>query len=214
MGIQLLFADDHGLIRESIKSLLEADERIQSVHLASNGEQAIEMALQSAYDVIVLDIQMPKCNGLNALQTIRSDNPDAKVILISTFLQKEIVQAAIQFGADGFLLKDISPQIFVDSILLVQSGMMVYQKEVRCFMQTLAEPPAPDVQALYGLTTRDLEYIRLVADGLTNKEIAQMLNASEGTVKNRVSSILQKLSLDARAQIAVFAVKNNLLQTN
>jgi len=214
MNIQLLFADDHSLIRESVKTLLETDKRIHCVHLAENGEEALEKVKQNKYDVIILDIQMPKCNGINALQKIRNEQPEAKIILISTFLHKKNVQTAVQMGADGFLLKDINPHLFVESILLVNKGMIVYQNEIRSFMQTLTEPNAPTVQTMYGLTSRDIEYIRLLADGLTNKEIAQIKNTSEGTVKNRVSSILQKLSLDARAQIAVFAVKNNLHLSN
>jgi DNA-binding NarL/FixJ family response regulator len=214
MNIQLLFADDHSLIRESVKTLLETDKRIHCVHLAENGEEALEKVKQNKYDVIILDIQMPKCNGINALQKIRIEQPEAKIILISTFLHKKNVQTAVQMGADGFLLKDINPHLFVESILLVNKGMIVYQNEVRSFMQTLPEPTAPTVQTMFGLTSRDIEYIRLLADGLTNKEIAQIKNTSEGTVKNRVSSILQKLSLDARVQIAIFAVKNNLHLSN
>ena len=207
----MVFAEDQQLIRESLRFLLAEDPELVIEALASGGREAVELCRDLKPDLILLDIQMPDMNGFEAADSIRRTVPDTKIVFLTTFADRETVRRSLDFGADGFLLKDIHPELFIQALKSIASGLVVYQPELKQYMSHCGQTAPESRELPFGLTPRDREYIRYIVEGMGNKEIARIDGCSEGTVKNRVSGILNKLSLEVRTQIAVFAVRNNLL---
>lgn len=212
--IRVLIADDHIMVRQGITQILELENDICVVSQASNGEEAIKLALEYKPDVILMDINMPGINGLQAIKELKQDSSTKfKVIVLTIHQDREYLFKTIQMGAEGYVLKDAEPSVLVDAIRSVYNGQTYIQpnmtKElVREFNRvTLHEK---DKNEEGNLTSREIEVLELIAEGMINKEIAKQLYISEKTVKNHVSNIFKKLNVSDRTQAAIYAFKHNL----
>ena len=199
--MNLLITDDDGLIRDSLKIMLELEEG-WSAQTAGNGDEAYELCTINSPDVILMDIRMPVCDGVAATRKIKAAFPHIKIIMLTTYTDDAYIQAAIEAGAEGYLLKSTPADGIVERIRAVEKGSYVFDKGVRISAQK-AQSPSFD-----NLTDRENEVLSLVASGLSNNEIAAKLYLSQGTVRNIVSALLVKLSLRDRTQLAVFYWKN------
>ncbi|MEL6158408.1 MAG: response regulator transcription factor [Cyanobacteria bacterium J06623_5] len=210
--IRILLADDQYLIREGITALLELEETVEVVGTAENGQEAIEKALNLKPNIILMDVRMPEMTGVEATARIKQALPNCQVIMLTTFDDEEFIVQSLLAGACGYLMKDIPPKDLIQAIKLANAGVFQLAPEVAGkLVGSLKKRQAihrvkPQVEA--PLTARELEVIRLIAGGKTNKEIAKAFNLSEGTVKNHVSNILMRLELRDRTQAAVYAVEN------
>lgn len=207
--IRVMICDDHFMVRQGLSSYFELQEDFDVVGEAANGKQAVEMALAKRPDVVLMDLMMPELDGLSALRTLKGK--DLRVIILTSFLDAEKAMACIEEGAMGFLTKDIQPADLVDAIRAVHRGEPRLHPEVmKRLMSRSLHPQQPHGKEL--LTPRELDVLRALAQGLTNREIAEKLVISETTVKTHISSILSKLQLTDRTQAALWAVREKLLE--
>ncbi|KQL54009.1 LuxR family transcriptional regulator [Heyndrickxia shackletonii] len=212
--IKIIIVDDQPLIREGLGTLLNLRPEIEVVGMASDGLEALNVALEKRPDLILMDIRMPNMNGVEGTRVLREKLPDIKVLMLTTFNDSELIYDALQEGASGYLLKDMSTDTIVQSIMTVYHGGVVLPKDFT--NQVLAEKrktnsandKTEEIPSLIKeLTERELEVLKLLGLGLNNKEIANTLYITEGTVKNHVSNIIQKLTIRDRTQAAIFAVR-------
>jgi DNA-binding NarL/FixJ family response regulator len=207
--MKLLIVDDDGLIRDSLKILFEAKEPSWAVDTAADGESALEhcRAAESLPDIILMDIRMPNCDGVTATRRIKADFPEVKIVMLTTFTDEGYISSAINAGAEGYLLKSTPADGIIERIRAVEKGAMVFDKGVKLTASENREPPRASCPAdrpiFADLTERELEILTLIATGLSNNEIAAKLFLSQGTVRNAVSAILEKLDLRDRTQLAV-----------
>ena len=212
--IRLIIADDEMLIRTGLKIMLEASGNVEVLALAENGRAAFEACTIHRPDVVLMDIRMPESNGIEGTKRIKEAFPEVKVLIVTTFQDTEYIVEAVQNGASGYLLKDSSPDAILDGIKVALSGKVVMDTVISeaLLTNTSVEKEESFDAEKWGLTTREVELIAQVAKGLSNKEIAQTLFLSEGTVKNNISTILSKLELRDRTQLVIFAYENKLKQ--
>ncbi|WP_049555635.1 MULTISPECIES: response regulator [Granulicatella] len=212
--IRLIIADDEMLIRTGLKIMLEASGNVEVLALAENGKAAFEACTIHRPDVVLMDIRMPESNGIEGTKLIKEAFPEVKVLIVTTFQDTEYIVEAVQNGASGYLLKDSSPDAILDGIKVALSGKVVMDTVISeaLLTNTSVEKEESFDAEKWGLTTREVELIAQVAKGLSNKEIAQTLFLSEGTVKNNISTILSKLELRDRTQLVIFAYENKLKQ--
>ncbi|MEU2909466.1 response regulator [Streptomyces massasporeus] len=218
MTIRVLIADDQMMVREGFSVLLNAMPDIEVVGEAVNGREAVVKVRELAPDVVLMDIRMPELNGIEATREIVAADGAAKVLVLTTFDLDEYVYQALRAGASGFLLKDASARQLADGVRVVASGEALLAPSVTRRLITefskLSEKPRlmPSAQATYGdLTERETEVLVLIAQGLSNSEIAERLVVAESTIKTHVSRILVKLGLRDRTQAAVFAYEARLV---
>jgi NarL family two-component system response regulator LiaR len=209
--IVVLIADDHAVVRQGLSTFLELQDDIEVCGQATNGQEAVTMAARLKPDVVLMDLVMPLLDGIAAIAQIRALATATRVIVLTSFADDEKILAAIRAGAAGYLMKDVSPQELAKAIRMVHAGEPILAPTVaRRLMDEVgrpAEPPAED-----RLTEREHEVLKLIASGLSNKEIAGRLTLSEKTVKTHVSNILQKLHLSDRTQAALYAVRRHLVE--
>ena len=212
--IRLIIADDEMLIRTGLKIMLEASGNVEVLALAENGKAAFEACTIHRPDVVLMDIRMPESNGIEGTKLIKEAFPEVKVLIVTTFQDTEYIVEAVQNGASGYLLKDSSPDAILDGIKVALSGKVVMDTVISeaLLTNTSVEKEESFDAKKWGLTTREVELIAQVAKGLSNKEIAQTLFLSEGTVKNNISTILSKLELRDRKQLVIFAYEHKLKQ--
>jgi DNA-binding NarL/FixJ family response regulator len=220
--IRVLLADDQALILESLEMMLNLKEDIRVVGAAHDGKEAIELAEQLHPDVILMDVRMPVLDGVASLERICARHPDIQVIVLTTFDDDEYVFKALRHGARGYLLKTIPVDELAKAIRTVHGGGALIHPGVAVkvfdhFKRGAAEAEArgaalPPAEIPGGLNRSDLRIVKLIAAGLSNREITSRLNLSEGTVRNYISNILLKLHLRDRTQIALWAVQNGLAQ--
>lgn len=208
--IRILIADDHAIVREGLRTLISAKPGLELIGEASDGAEAIVMAKSLHPDLILLDMVMPRKNGLEAIEEIKQDNPNARILVLTSFDDDDRVFSAIKAGALGYLLKDSSPQQLIQAIHDVHQGRSslhptVALKVIRELSQPSDLPPTEDP-----LTERELETLRLIAQGMTNQEISEALTISERTVGKHVSNILEKLHLANRTQAALYALRKGI----
>ncbi|QNU67286.1 response regulator transcription factor [Ruminiclostridium herbifermentans] len=208
--IKVLITEDKRLIGEGFKFIIESDEEINVVGLALNGYEALEMCKIHKPDLVLMDLKMPCCDGIEGTKLIKSFSANIKVLVLTTFDDDEMVSAALKNGADGYILKDINAEKLISTIKGTVEGLNVidenvYQNIVNKFNQPDNQKPE------YALTDREIKLIELVVYGKSNKEIAANLNITEGRVKNIITSILSKLGLSDRTSLAVYAVKNKYI---
>ena len=210
--IHILVADDHDLVRKGLCSLMAAKPGIEVVGEAADGVEAVLKARSLQPDVILLDLVMPHKDGIEAIQEIRAENPDARILVVTSFAEDDKVFSAIKAGALGYLLKDSSPAELLQAIYDVYRGeSSLHPTIARKLIHELHQPPdLPPTED--PLTEREAEVLSLVAQGLTNQEIAERLVISEGTVGNHMSSILGKLHLANRTQAALYALRKGLAE--
>lgn len=199
--IRVLIADDHHVVRQGLAAMLVARNQMQVVGEARNGREAVELARTLAPDVVVMDMLMPEMDGPEAIALIRQENPDARILVLASFGESARVAAAVQAGAMGYMLKDSEPEALVQAIRSVYEGRLALPRELAL---TLLQP-APEAPGLDQFTEREVAVLRLLAEGLTNKSIAEQLSISAATVRAHVSNILLKLQVENRTQAAVVA---------
>ena len=216
--IRVLIADDQMMVREGFSVLLGAMPDIEVVGEAVNGREAVERVRELAPDVVLMDIRMPELNGIEATREIVAADRSAKVLVLTTFDLDEYVYQALRAGASGFLLKDASARQLADGVRVVASGEAllapsVTRRLIKEFSRLVDKPAlSPVARAAYGdLTERETEVLVLIAQGLSNAEIAERLVVAESTIKTHVSRILVKLGLRDRTQAAVFAYEARLV---
>ncbi len=208
--IRVLIADDHAVVRQGLTAFLALQDDVEIVGEASDGEVAAAAATRLRPDIVLMDLVMPRVDGIEAIRRIRAASPSTNVIVLTSFADDSRILAAIRAGAAGYLMKDVSPQDLAKAIRMVRSGEPILHPSVaRKLMDELARESEPATHDQ--LTERELDVLRLVAKGRSNKEIAQDLVLSEKTVKTHVSNILQKLHLSDRTQAALYAVRRGLV---
>lgn len=195
--IRVMLADDHALVLEGLRSLLEAEDDMEVVGTASNGTQAIEVACTLQPDVIVLDARMPEMDGLTCLEHIRTAGLKSKVLMLTAFNDGDSIQSALEKEADGFALKTDPPQQTIASIRQVYRGHLVFPQAARRWLRAQSRRSGP---CLNDLSEREAEVLQLVAQGLTNIQIAHRLNVSENTVKFHLQNVYQKLHVNNRTE--------------
>src|SRR3954468_2030421 len=225
-GIRVLVVDDQRLMRDGIASLLDVQEGIQVVGTAADGEEAVEQALASRPDIVLMDIRMPVLDGIGATRKLLGHLPECQVLMLTTFDDDEYIVEALQAGAMSYLLKDIPATDLARALHAARNG--IYQLDPVVAGKVVASMQHPSAAARFPLdsglqsmqaspaspaplSNREIEVLKLVAQGASNKEIAERLVISEGTVKNHISSILNQLGLRDRTQAAIYAREHNLL---
>ncbi|WP_124057603.1 response regulator transcription factor [Vaginisenegalia massiliensis] len=210
--IKLVIADDEPLIRDGLKIMLESLQDIQVVGLAANGQEAFDLCRQHQPDVVLMDIRMPQLNGIEGTRLIKGAYPGIAVLILTTFQDRDYITQAMQLGAAGYLLKDSDYQEIHHGIHLALSGKIVMDQTVTANLITTmpAADTKPSLPADLDLSAKDRQLLRLVAKGYNNKEIAQSLYLSEGTIKNNISQLLLKVGVRDRTQLAIFAHEHHL----
>jgi DNA-binding NarL/FixJ family response regulator len=212
-AVRVLLVDDQALFREALATLLEVRREIDVVGEAGDGEQALRRAAETRPDVVLMDLRMPVLDGIAATSRLRAEHPDVKVLALTTFDGDEEVFAALRAGAVGYLLKDVSGDRLVEAVLAAARGESVLQPSVAAkVVARVAQLPGPSADAPASpLSERELEVLRHLAGGRSNREIARALFLTEGTVKNHVTSVLAKLGVRDRTQAALRAHRMGLL---
>ncbi len=208
--IRLVLADDHALVRQGLRSLLDLTPDLRVVGEAVDGEDALRKVEELDPDVVLMDVRMPRMTGLEALRALRRTDPGRRVVLLTTFDEDAAIIEALRAGVQGFLLKDVSLEELADAIRRVAAGETLLPPGVaERVARGLAELPRdfPHADLPDGLTRREVEVLRLIARGLSNREIAQTLGTAEGTVKNQTSSILSKLGVRDRTRAVLRAME-------
>lgn len=212
-NITVMISDDHALMREGLKQLLELEKDIEVVCQAKDGHETIEKVLNYQPDVLLLDINMPNLNGIDALRRIRDLGVDTKVIILTIHDDKEYLLETMKMGADGHVLKDSDANSLIKAIKDVKQGKTYIQPSIATMLKeeiSSKDEADKSLRKIKSLTNREYEVLSLIAEGLNNKDIAKKLYISEKTVKNHVSSIFKKLEVNDRIQAAIFAFKNNI----
>lgn len=214
--IRVLVVDDHQVVRQGLTTFLELNPGIAVVGEAADGQAAVELVRQLEPDVVLMDLVMPVLDGIGATRRIRELGLRTQVIVLTSFTEDDKVIPSIQAGAASYLLKDVTPEALVEAITAVHRGEARLHPDIaRKLMQQVAQPPGLPAEAsapAADLTARELEVIRLVAQGRSNQEIARQLVISEKTVKTHVSNLLGKLHLGDRTQLAIHAIKTGLAE--
>ncbi|MCD2346837.1 response regulator transcription factor [Clostridium guangxiense] len=206
--MKILVVDDDALIRESLSILLGLDEGIEVVGAASNGQEAFDKCKEVNPDIVLMDVRMPIMDGVLGTKLIKSSFKDIKVVILTTFKDDEYIKEAIKNGAEGYILKNQSSDSIVDSLKTVIKGNMVFEKNVARTLSSLIKEDNKKGIDKYNLTDREMDILKLIGEGLSNKEIAAKIHLGEGTIRNYVTSLLEKLELRDRTQLAIFYLKN------
>lgn len=219
-AVRVLIVDDHAVVRQGLRTFLELQSDppalpIKVVGEATNGVEAVDLACRLQPDVVLLDLVMPGMDGIQATPLIVEGSPHSRVIILTSFGEEDRVVPAIRAGAQGYLLKDIAPAELVQAVRAVHQGkVQLHPEAARRLMSAVAaregSPAGPPAAPLEELTGRELEVLRLIAEGLNNREIAERLVISDKTVKTHVSSILGKLHLEDRTRAAIYALRHGL----
>ena len=208
--IRVIIADDHPVVRQGLRGFLDTIDDVEVVAEAEDGEQAVALAREHVPDVILMDLLMPNKNGVEAISEIVDFSPASRIIVLTSYTEDEYLFPAMQAGALGYLVKDTAPEELVSAIRAAARGHATLHPTVAAKL-VRGVGRSEEEELLADLSDRELDVIRLVARGLSNKEIAEELCIAEGTVKSHVSNILSKLHLVHRTQAALFALKRKLI---
>lgn len=226
--IKILIIDDQEIITKGLQMVLSTEHDIDVLATGSNGSEAVSLVKKYLPDVVLMDIQMPLLNGVEAIRLIKKDYPSVSIIILTTFNDEQYIYDGIRNGASGYLLKDTPPKDIANAVRTVYGGGAIVQpniasKLLRKFSEMSADGGVSEPErssdtsaksvdsSIKELTERELDIVKLVGEGKNNNEISEILFISEGTVKNNLTRILNKLSLRDRTQLAIFALKNNLV---
>lgn len=212
MKTRVILADDHVMIREGIKQLLEFDGTIEVVAQANNGEECLKCLEEYETDILLLDINMPKKNGLETLTEIRNNKMNVKVLILTVHEEIDYLVRAIDIGIEGYILKDSGSVELKNAIKSILDGESYIQPNLIPALNSYLIHKDTDKDKICSLTKRELQVLIEVAKGKFNRDIAASLDISERTVKNHMVSIFKKIDVADRTQAAVFAIKNNLVQ--
>jgi len=210
--MKILLCDDQAVIRDGMEMLLQLEKDFEVVGAAQDGYEAVELTDQKKPDLILMDLKMPGMNGIEATREIRKRHPTVKILVLTTYDDDEWVFDAIRAGASGYLLKDTPRQKIVEAIRGTMDGKSFVDPGVagKLLNQVASNQTQPASILTEKLTERELDVLRLLAKGMTNTDIAGQLHLSEGTVRNHVSAILEKLNVSDRTQAAVIAIQHGL----
>lgn len=211
MEVKIIIADDHSMVREGLKQLLELEGDIKVIGEAIDGEDCLKLLQRVVPQILLLDIDMPKINGLDVLKKIKEKKIDLKVIILTVHNEIEYLLKAVEIGIDGYILKDSDSAQLREAIFTVISGESYIQPSMIPMLESKIVERNTDQAKIDLLTKRELEVLKLLSIGLYNKEIGEKLDISERTVKNHISSIFRKINVTDRTQAAVFSIKNNLI---
>lgn len=209
--VSILLAEDQVLVRQGLKMMIETDAELQVTKEANNGQEAIALCEKNRFDLVILDIRMPEMTGLEAMRVIRKRWPAMKILILTTFNDEEYALEALKNGANGYMLKDADAEALIRSIRsCLQGGLSIEDQVAAKVLPTLIQNN-PKAKVDPTLTKREIDVIIGVGQGMSNKEIADQLFLSIGTVKNHVSVILDKLALRDRTQLAIYALRHDLV---
>jgi NarL family two-component system response regulator LiaR len=209
--IRILIADDHPVVREGLRGLVATEPGMLVIGEASDGVEAVERSCALKPDIILLDLAMPHKDGLTAISEIKTAAPDARILVLTSFAEDSKIFPAIKAGANGYLLKDSSPQELLQAIHKVYNGESPLDSHVaKKIVERISQPEGSRTEDL--LTEREKQVLRLVAQGLSNEEIAEKIVTTERTVRSHVSSILEKLQLENRTQAALYALRAGIAE--
>lgn len=206
--MKVLIVDDDALIREGLQILLDTEADIQVIGTASNGQEALEMCRKTTPDLVLMDIRMPVMDGVLGTKLIKSHFRDIKVVILTTFMDDEYIKEALKSGAEGYILKNQPADSIIESLRAVCKGNIVLEREVANALSCMLREGKKLSPEGLDISPRELEILKLVGEGLSNREIAASLNLSEGTTRNYVTGLLEKLGFRDRTQLAIFYIKN------
>ena len=210
--ISVLIADDHGVVRQGLRTYLELLDDIEIVGEAKNGVEAVDQVRRHRPDIVLMDLVMPEMNGVDATRKVLAVGSNTRVIVLTSFAEDELVFPAIEAGATGYLLKDVDPAELHQAIQAVHHGEVQLHPDITKKLIHRVTAPQTDIESAHGdLTPRELEVLSLIAQGKSNREIAESLTISEKTVKTHVGNIFSKLHLSDRTQAAIYAHKHGLV---
>lgn len=212
MSIKVMLADDHVLIREGIRQLLEFDGAIEVIDEANDGNECLEKLNRVKPDILLLDINMPKKNGIEVLEEIKNNNMNVKVLILTVHNEVEYLLKALDIGVDGYILKDTESNELKKAIISIVNGESYIQPNLIPALNSKLVSRDKDKDKIDALTNREMEVLICVANGMFNREIADELSISERTVKNHVTNIFKKIDVADRTQAAVFAIKNDIIK--
>jgi len=213
VSIRVLIVDDHHVVRKGLVFFLRTQKDLDIIGEAANGKEAVELAKSLKPDIILMDLVMPEMDGIEATKIIKKEHPDIKIMMLTSFSDQDHVIPALEAGASGFQLKDIQPDELVTSLKKIMSGEnQLHPKATSRLLDNLSSKGKQEKVLIEELTKRELDVLKEIAKGKSNKEIASSLFITEKTVKTHVSNLLAKLELADRTQAALYAVKNQLVE--
>lgn len=204
---KLLIVDDHTVVRRGIEMIISTEPGLNVIGEAKDGQEAFDKVKELQPDIVLMDLNMPKINGIEAIMRIKAGSPKTKVLVLTAYLDSERVSAAMEAGADGYTLKEVDSHNLIEAIRFVSQGGMSLHPQAAQFLFRGAKPAEPEPTEEINLTDRELNVLELITQGLSNKKIAEQLNLSIGTIKSHVSSILSKLNVTSRTEAAVKATQ-------
>lgn len=211
MSIKIMIVDDHSMVREGLKNLLELEENIEVIEQAENGIDCLEKLEKVSPDVLLLDINMPSMDGLEVLSNLKKKNSEVKVLLLTAHNESEYLVKAVELGIHGYVLKDAPSSVLVEAINSIYQGETFIQPSLGSILNDKIKEKEQDQAKIDSLTKRELEVLKLLSVGMYNKEIGEKLKITERTIKNHVSNIFKKIGVSDRTQAAVFAIRNSLI---
>lgn len=208
--MRVLIADDHTLLSESLRIMLERDGDVEVVGVAENGYKALELCKEFKPDIVLMDIKMPDLDGISATRKIKENSPETRVLVLTSMEDTKWIVESFAAGADGYLLKDTSPERLTTLIRCVYWGYTVSSSAV---LHAILDSNGYILESMNGAAIKDeeLKIIKLISEGKSNSEIAKSMNYAEGTVKNKVTKIIELAGVENRAQLVLYAIKNNLI---
>ncbi len=214
--IRIVLADDHLLFRSMLEEMLKRDEEIDIAASCADGIEALEQCKRIRPDIALLDIGMQGKSGIEVLEELKRSCPDIKVVMLTTFEDDENIKTAVRQGADGYLIKDMRPEILLMSLKCVYHDMILFHKSAYHLLQTAVNSAEDEKQKKIQLGSivfdgTDIKILQLIVQGKTNRDIGSSLNYSEGTIKNKVTKLLSLTGLSDRTELSVFAISNNLI---
>ena len=210
--IKAILADDHALVREGLKQILEFDGSLEIIGEASNGQECIDLLQSVTPDIVLLDINMPVLNGLEVIEILHKKSLFPKILLLTVHNEIEYVIRAIELGINGYILKDADSKELINAIHLIIEGENYIEPSLIPEMDKKIMNRASDSEKIQALTKREIEILKLLSKGLINRDIANELFISERTVKNHISNIFKKIDVNDRTQAALFSIKNDLIR--
>ena len=213
MSIRILIADDHGVLRAGLRALLSAEPELEVVDEASSGSEALNLAKDLQPDMVLLDISMPELGGIEVTRRLKEMIPDVRVLILTVHEDESLLQEAIQAGASGYIVKRAVESELIDAIKAVWRGdLYIHPAMTRALLKEMSPSPSPNNEALVeSLTPREVEVLRLIAQGYTNRQMADMLSISVRTVESHRSNLMGKLDLHSRVELVRYAKENNLI---
>ena len=207
--MKIIIVDDDILVRDGLKILIDSEDDMEVVAVAKDGQEAFNQVEKHKPDVVLMDIRMPNTDGIKGTALIKADYPDVKVLILTTFKDDAYISEAIKNGAQGYMLKNQSSDVIINGIRTVASGTNIYGDEVAQKLKGMIEDKKQRVEvSKFNLSLRELEILKLIAKGYNNKEISDKLFISDGTVRNYVTVLLDKLDLRDRTQLAIHYIRN------